>query len=113
MFVSQIGIILREVRIANNEILNDMACNLNISITLLSSIESGKCLPPSSFIDQFITTYSDSFKGNENLLDLVKQGVSDKSVFKKNVLNTFFPKNQNTSETEVNVWLEHLKKNKV
>jgi len=52
------GKILRKIRIDRNELLKNMADNLNITSAYLSSIENGKRAPTETILNSVITYYS-------------------------------------------------------
>lgn len=54
----KLSILLKKIRINNNEMLMDMANKLNISSSFLSAIENGKKKVPEDFKEKICSNYS-------------------------------------------------------
>lgn len=73
--ISSLGKFLRELRIENQEILRDMADNLDVSSAFLSAVENGKKKMPDSWYEKLANLYSLTEKQQEEL----KQAVMESS----------------------------------
>ncbi len=67
--ITELGKFLRRLRIDHGEILYNMATKLGVSITFLSSVETGKKNMPSEWVDKLSALYSLS---NDQRLILLK-----------------------------------------
>lgn len=70
--LTDLGKILRKIRIDRQELLRDMATNLGVSAAYLSAVETGKRNAPLSWIDKIIDEYhlvADEAKELRNAFD--------------------------------------------
>ena len=78
---------LRKIRVDKDENIYTMAKKLDISISYLSSIESGKRRIPEGMVDQVITVYKLSKERSELLRQAEAESSSDISIDLSNVSN--------------------------
>jgi len=67
----KLSILLKQIRIKNNEVLLDMAEKLDVSSTFLSAIENGKKKVPDNFKNKIINNYDLS----ENEIKELDEGI--------------------------------------
>lgn len=56
--LTQLGKVLRKIRIDHQELLKDMAEALNVSSAYLSAVENGKRKAPTEWVERIISRYS-------------------------------------------------------
>lgn len=71
MITTPIGKFLRLLRLNNNEILKDMADKLEVSVSLISSVETGKKKASDNLKEKIIEKYSLSNEEIEKLNDAI------------------------------------------
>lgn len=71
--VTQLGKILRIIRINTGDSMRSMADKLGMSVSYLSAIENGKRSVPSDFEEKVISKYSLSEKDKSNLRNAISQ----------------------------------------
>ncbi|MCF0117280.1 MAG: helix-turn-helix domain-containing protein [Bacilli bacterium] len=71
--VTQLGKILRIIRINTGDSMRSMAQKLDLSVSYLSAIENGKRNVPADFEEKFIQKYDLSDKDRENLRNAITQ----------------------------------------
>lgn len=74
--VTQLGKILRIIRINTGDSMRTMANKLNLSVSYLSAIENGKRNVPADFAERISSKYTLSDKDKENLSDAISQTAS-------------------------------------
>lgn len=55
--MTKFGIVLRKIRLDEQELLKDMAAKLNVSSAFLSAIETGKKKIPANFVEKVCSAY--------------------------------------------------------
>lgn len=55
--ISKFGLYIREIRAKKNDSLGQMANKLGVSIPFLSSIEVGRCIIPTDFLERIASLY--------------------------------------------------------
>lgn len=73
--VTQLGKILRIIRINTGDSMRDMATKLDLSVSYLSAIENGKRNVPSDFEEKIIKKYDLSDKDRNNLREAISATV--------------------------------------
>jgi len=76
IMVTQLGKVLRIIRINTGDSMRAMADKLNLSVSYLSAIENGKRNVPSDFAERVSAKYMLSDKDKENLNSAISQTVS-------------------------------------
>lgn len=76
IMVTQLGKVLRIIRINTGDSMRTMADKLNVSISYLSAIENGKRNVPSDFAERVSAKYTLSDKDKENLNNAISQTAS-------------------------------------
>ena len=71
--VTQLGKILRIIRITTGDSMRSMAEKLDLSVSYLSAIENGNRNIPSNFEEKVINKYELSDKDKENLRNAISQ----------------------------------------
>jgi len=71
--VTQLGKILRIIRINTGDSMRNMASKLDLSVSYLSAIENGKRNVPNDFENKVIAKYDLSAKDKENLRDAISK----------------------------------------
>ena len=74
--ITQLGKVLRIIRINTGDSMRAMADKLNLSVSYLSAIENGKRNVPSDFAERVSAKYMLSNKDKENLNSAISQTVS-------------------------------------
>lgn len=67
--LTELGKILRKIRIDQDEILKDMAAKLQVTVAYLSAVENGKREVPDEWIPEIIEQYSLTEEEAEELKD--------------------------------------------
>ena len=75
--VTQLGKILRIIRINTGDSMRDMAEKFDLSISYLSAIENGKRNVPNDFEEKIFNTYELSDKDKENVKNAIKETTSN------------------------------------
>lgn len=83
--LSEIGQVLRKMRIDRQELLKEMAEKLEVSSAYLSSIETGRRKIPNGFIDKIENRYSLT---ETEKCDLERASISDKEEVRISVRNS-------------------------
>ena len=73
--VTQLGKILRIIRINTGDSMRDMATKLDLSVSYLSAIENGKRNVPADFEEKVISKYDLSDKDKNNLREAISATV--------------------------------------
>lgn len=117
MRVTALGKFLRKVRIDKNELLKDMAANLQVSVAQLSAIELGKRSVSADFVESFMKHYADAVlcKSDFQCLVDVSQPIHKEEFFDisdkhRELFVTFARKYKELPESEADIWIEKLKK---
>lgn len=55
--MTKFGIVLRKIRLDEQELLKDMAAKLNVSSAFLSAVETGKKKIPANFVEKVCSVY--------------------------------------------------------
>lgn len=71
--VTDLGKILRIIRINTGDSMRNMAEKLKLSVSYLSAIENGKRNVPSDFEDKIVSNYTLSKKDTENLREAISK----------------------------------------
>ncbi len=87
--ITELGKFLRKLRIDHGEILYNMATKLGVSISFLSSVETGKKNMPSEWIDKLSVLYSLSDDQRSILQELTRDAVT---TVKINLINQSAPR---------------------
>lgn len=106
--MTQLGRILRTLRIERNELLYDMAQNLGVSPAFLSSVETGKKAAPLDWPEKLAKLYNLDFqKTNEiakaanEVTKQVRLAVSDVNHGKRDLALSFARRFESMTEEEV------------
>lgn len=67
--LTELGKVLRKIRIDRDEILKDMAAKLQVTVAYLSAVENGKREVPEEWIPEIIDKYALSEEEAKNLED--------------------------------------------
>lgn len=78
--VTQLGKILRIIRINTSDSMRTMASKLDLSVSYLSAIENGKRNVPQDFEEKVIYSYQLSEKDKENLRNAITQTTANVKV---------------------------------
>ncbi|CAI1804801.1 Uncharacterised protein [Serratia quinivorans] len=115
MKITQLGKFLRKVRIDRNQILIDMAAELDISIAQLSAIELGKRAINDSTKYKIISLYSAYCSGEEELARLVdvsqpsfKEDFDGTPELQRELFISFARKYKEIPDEEALQWLQTL-----
>lgn len=73
--VTQLGKILRIIRINTGDSMRDMAAKLDLSVSYLSAIENGKRNVPTDFEEKIVKKYDLSDKDKNNLREAISATV--------------------------------------
>lgn len=73
--VTQLGKILRIIRINTGDSMRDMAAKLDLSVSYLSAIENGKRNVPTDFEEKIVKKYDLSDKDKNNLREAISTTV--------------------------------------
>nr|DAO90694.1 MAG TPA: helix-turn-helix domain protein [Caudoviricetes sp.] len=97
--ITRFGKLLRKIRIDNDQILKDMANELNVTVAYLSAVENGKRQVPDSWLSTLIQSYDLS---DDEALELQRAAYENKDNVKINL--------QNSSCAEVDLALSFARK---
>ena len=78
--VTQLGKILRIIRINTGDSMRSMADKLDVSVSYLSAIENGKRNVPVNFEEKVVSKYNLSDKDKENLRNAIAQTAANVKV---------------------------------
>lgn len=110
-----LGKFLRKVRIDRDQVLYDMAEELEVSSAQLSAIELGKRSIAEKVKQRLITLYSQFASGEEEVARLVdvsqpsyKEDLTNTSEIKRELFISFARSYRDISEDEAKKWLDEL-----
>lgn len=110
-----LGKFLRKVRIDRDQVLYNMAEELEVSSAQLSAIELGKRSIAEKLKQRLITLYSQFASGEEEVARLVdvsqptyKENLADTSEIKRELFISFARSYKDLSEEEAKKWLDEL-----
>ena len=115
MKITQLGKFLRKIRIDCNQILMDMATELNISVAQLSAIELGKRAVSDATKSKIIELYSSFCSGKEELERLIdmsqpsfKEDFEGIPEMRRELFISFARKYKEIPDEEAREWLQTL-----
>ncbi|HGM5963582.1 helix-turn-helix domain-containing protein [Serratia ureilytica] len=115
MKITQLGKFLRKIRIDCNQILMDMAIELNISVAQLSAIELGKRAVSDATKSKIIELYSSFCSGKEELERLIdmsqpsfKEDFEGIPEMRRELFISFARKYKEIPDEEAQEWLQTL-----
>ena len=73
MKLTEFGKFLRKLRVDNGELLKDMAIKLNVTLSFLSMVETGRRNIPKKWEEEIEETYSLNLKQKEELISILNR----------------------------------------
>lgn len=117
---TSIGVYLRRLRLANEELLKDMAGKLGVSSAFLSAVENGKKKVPNNWVEKITSLYQispEEIEGLKNAIlessEILELDLRETSIEHKRVAISFAREFETMDEETAKTIMEFLKERRM